>query len=219
MEETIKTLIYIHAFFGGLGLVTGIGSIIVKKGSKPHKKMGKLFSIGMIISSLISMPISWLPNHENIFLFLIGLFTIYLVISGNQILTFKSKSKKLAKPIDKIISGSMLTLSILMILFGTYVMIKGNSTYLLFVFFGGFGLSLTIRDFIFYKNVEKTKNGWLSNHIGKMIGAFIASITAFIVAGLGIGNLIAWTLPSILGTIYIVYWRRKLKTKTVTNTV
>ena len=90
MEETIKTLIYIHAFFGGLGLVTGIGSIIVKKGSKPHKKMGKLFSIGMIISSLISMPISWLPNHENIFLFLIGLFTIYLVISGNQILTFKS---------------------------------------------------------------------------------------------------------------------------------
>jgi len=39
MEETIKTLIYIHAFFGGLGLVTGIGSIIVKKGSKPHKKM------------------------------------------------------------------------------------------------------------------------------------------------------------------------------------
>ena len=78
---------------------------------------------------------------------------------------------------------------------------------------------MTIRDFIFYKNVEKTKNGWLSNHIGKMIGAFIASITAFIVAGLGIGNLIAWTLPSILGTIYIVYWRRKLKTNTVANTV
>ncbi|MFI1773640.1 hypothetical protein [Thalassobellus citreus] len=217
MEETIKILIYIHAFFGGLGLVTGIGSVIVKKGSKPHKKMGKLFSIGMVISSLISMPISWLPNHENIFLFLIGLFTIYLVISGNQILTFKSKRKKIAKPIDKIISGSMLTISILMILFGTHGIIKGNSTYLLFVFFGGFGLSLTIRDFIFYKNVEKTKNGWLSNHIGKMIGAFIASITAFIVAGLGIGNLIAWTLPSILGTIYIIYWRRKLKTKTVAN--
>ncbi len=219
MEETIRILIYIHAFFGGLGLVTGIGSIIVKKGSIPHKKMGKLFSIGMVTSSLISMPISWLPNHENIFLFLIGLFTVYLVISGNQILTFKSKSKKLAKRIDKIISGSMLALSILMILFGTYGMIKGNSTYLLFIFFGGFGLSLTIRDFIFYKNLEKTKNGWLSNHIGKMIGAFIASITAFIVAGLGIGNLIAWTLPSILGTIYIIYWRRKLKIKTVANTV
>ncbi|WP_422089487.1 hypothetical protein [Tenacibaculum ovolyticum] len=212
MEEIITIFIYIHAFFGGLGLITGFGSIIVKKGSKPHKKMGKLFSIGMLTSSLISIPISCLPNHENIFLFLIGLFTIYLVISGNQILTFKSKDKKFAKPIDKIISGVMLILSALMVLFGAYGLLKGNSTYLLFIFFGGFGLSLTIRDFIYYKNFSKTKNGWLANHIGKMVGAFIASVTAFVVAGLGIGTLISWTLPSVLGTIYIVYWRRKLKT-------
>ena len=219
MEETITILIYIHAFFGGLGLVTGFGSIIVKKGSQPHKKMGTLFSFGMIISSLISIPISWLPNHENIFLFLIGLFTIYLVISGNQILTFKSEHKKLPNQIDKFISGTMLALSVLMVLFGSYGIIRGNSTFLLFIFFGGFGLSLTIRDFIFYKNVKNTKQGWLSNHIGKMIGAFIASITAFIVAGLGIGSLIAWTLPSILGTFYIVYWRKKLKSQTMTNNV
>lgn len=32
MEETIKIWIYIHALFGGIGLLTGIGSIIVKKG-------------------------------------------------------------------------------------------------------------------------------------------------------------------------------------------
>jgi len=58
MEETIKILIYIHALFGGIGLITGIGSVIVKKGSTIHKRMGKLFSIGMITSSLISIPIS-----------------------------------------------------------------------------------------------------------------------------------------------------------------
>ncbi|GGG58676.1 hypothetical protein [Bizionia arctica] len=214
MEETIKIFIYIHAFFGGIGLITGMGSILVKKGSRPHKKMGKLFSIGMIISSLISIPISWLPNHENIFLFLIGLFTIYLVISGNQILTFKSKTKKQAKPLDNIISGSMLVLSTFMVLFGTYGLFKGNMVYILFIFFGSLGLLLTIKDFIFYKNFRKTKNGWLTNHVGKMVGAFIASVTAFIVAGLGIGNLIAWTLPSIIGTVYIIYWRRKLTVKT-----
>jgi hypothetical protein len=31
MEQTIKILIYIHAFFGGLGLLTGMISIFVKK--------------------------------------------------------------------------------------------------------------------------------------------------------------------------------------------
>ena len=69
MEEIIKILIYIHAFFGGVGLITGIGSVVVKKGSAIHKKLGKLFSIGMITSSIISIPISWMPNHENLFLF------------------------------------------------------------------------------------------------------------------------------------------------------
>ncbi|MBQ0787561.1 MAG: hypothetical protein KBT69_08680, partial [Oceanihabitans sp.] len=82
MEETIKIFIYVHAFFGGLGLISGIGSIVMKKGSIPHKRMGKLFSIGMITSSFISIPITFMPNHENTFLCLIGLFTIYLVISG-----------------------------------------------------------------------------------------------------------------------------------------
>ncbi len=44
MEQTIKTLIYIHAFFGGLGLITGMISIFVKKGGFNHKRAGKVFS-------------------------------------------------------------------------------------------------------------------------------------------------------------------------------
>tara|TARA_B110001450_G_scaffold254631_1_gene280395 strand:+ start:1639 stop:2292 length:654 start_codon:yes stop_codon:yes gene_type:complete len=217
MEETIKIFIYIHAFFGGIGLITGIGSVVVKKGSPIHKRMGKFFSIGMITSSLISIPISWMPNHENLFLFLIGLFTIYLVLAGNRALTFKTKDK--ADWIDKMISGSMLFFSLIMIIIGIYGVLNNISFSILYLFFGGFGLFLTIKDFRFYKNSKNPKNAWLISHIGKMIGALIASITAFIIAGLGIGNLIAWILPTILGTFYIVYWKRKMKIKTVANNV
>jgi hypothetical protein len=215
MEEIIKILIYIHAFFGGIGLITGIGSIIVKKGSPIHKRMGKLFSIGMITSSLISIPISWMPNHENLFLFLIGLFTIYLVLAGNRALTFKTKEK--ADWIDKMISGSMLLFSLIMVLIGTYGILNNISFSILYLFFGGFGLLLTIKDFRFYNNSRSQKNAWLISHIGKMIGALIASITAFIIAGLGIGNLITWTLPTIIGTFYIIYWKRKTVVNTVKN--
>ena len=209
MEDAIQIMIYIHAFFGGMGLITGIGSIIVKKGSSLHKKMGTLFSIGMITSSLISMPISWMPNHENLFLFLIGLFTIYLVLAGNRALTFKTKEK--ADWIDKMISGSMLFFSSIMVVIGIYGVLNNISFSILHLFFGGFGLLLTIKDFRFFRNSRKTKNAWLISHVGKMIGALIASITAFIIAGLGIGNLIAWTLPTIIGTFYIVFWKNKLK--------
>lgn len=212
MEETVKILIYIHAFLGGIGLITGIGSIIAKKGSPLHKKMGKLFSFGMIGSSLISIPISWMPNHENLFLFLIGLFTIYLVLAGNRALTFKTKIE--AKRVDKIISGSMLFFSVIMVVIGFYGVLNTISFSILFLFFGGFGLFLTIKDFRFYKNTDRLKNARIIAHIGKMIGALIASITAFIIAGLGIGTLIAWMLPTALGTIYIIYWIRKMKTNT-----
>ncbi|OXB07333.1 hypothetical protein B0A81_11315 [Flavobacterium plurextorum] len=211
MEATIKILIYIHAFFGGIGLITGIGSIIVKKGSVLHKRMGKLFSIGMIISSLISIPICWMPKHQNIFLFLIGLFTIYLVVSGNRALAFKHKQK--ADFTDKLISGSMLFFSVIMISIGLYCQLNAIANGILFTFFGAFGFYMTVKDFIFFKNVSEIKKKWLSKHIGKMIGALIASITAFIVAGIGLGNIITWMAPSILGTIYIMYWNRKIAPK------
>ncbi len=215
MEQTIKIFIYIHAFFGGLGLITGMINIIVKKGGALHKKAGKLFSISMITSSLISLPICWLPNHYNLFLFLIGLFTIYLVLSGNRALSFKSKHKTQADWRDKTISGSMLFLSGIMVIIGIYGIFNQINNSILFLFFGAIGLGLTIKDFQFFKTFSNSKNAWLSNHIGKIIGAFIASITAFIVAGMGIGDVIAWVTPTILGTVYIIYWKRKTKTSKI----
>ncbi|OUL60601.1 hypothetical protein [Flavobacterium sp. AJR] len=213
MELTIKILIYIHAFFGGIGLITGIGSVIVKKGKPLHRKTGKLFSIGMLTSSILSLIVCCFPKHHNIFLFLIGLFTIYLVISGNRALTFKNKAK--ADLTDKITSGTMLFFSVIMISLGIYCQLNSIENGILFTFFGGFGFYMTVKDFIYFRNLSEKNKGWLSKHIGKMIGALIASITAFIVAGLGIGNIITWITPSIIGTLYIIYWNRKLKSKTV----
>ena len=207
MEQIIKIFIYIHAFFGGIALLSGLASILFVKGSPNHKKSGKVFSYGMVISSLISLPICWLPNHENNFLFLIGIFTIYLVISGNRVLLFKKKKE--ANFTDKIISGVMFVASLLMLFFGTYFLIKSNSGGILYLFFGLTAFFISIRDFKFYKNIDKSKI--LPFHIGKMSGAYIASVTAFLVAGLRFEGLIYWILPSIIGTFFIIFWTKKVK--------
>lgn len=207
MEDTIKIFIYIHALFGGIGLITGIGSILVKKGSSLHKKMGTLFSIGMLTSSIISMPIACLPNHKNSFLFLIGLFTIYLVVSGNLALRFKTKKKAHYK--DILTSGGMMLCCLIMIILGINGAIHSSSTSVLYFVFGGIGLFLTCKDFKFYKAITTKKNTWMVLHIGKMNGALIASVTAFFVAGLGLDNLVIWMLPTVIGTMYIIYWSRK----------
>ena len=217
MEEAIKILIYIHAFFGGIGLLAGLGSVATRKGSATHKKMGRLFSIGMVSSALISMPISWMPNHTNVFLFLMGLFTIYLVISGNRALKYVREVK--AERMDLMISGSMFVFSCIMLFIGTYSLLKQWNSGILYLVFGGFGLFLTLIDFRFYRNKTKKKNAYLVVHIRKMSGAFIASITAFLVAGIGLKSLMFWLLPSILGTIYITYWRLKVQGKAMVKTL
>lgn len=212
METLVKVLIYIHALSGGLGLISGIASIGVKKGGKLHKNSGKTFSYSMFVSSLVSLAIARMPGHENLFLFLIGVFTIYLVLAGNRALTFRGGIKPGADTLDKTISGSMLGASVLMLLIGVYQMVAhagGNAV--LFVFFGGFGLYMTLKDFYTFRVFKEKKNAWLSSHIGRMTAALIASITAFMVAGLHIQTLVTWMLPSIIGTLYITYWNRKIK--------
>jgi len=212
VENLAQILIYIHAFFGGIGLISGIAAITLKKGSKPHKRSGKIFSYAMIISSLTSLMIARMPGHENLFLFLIGVFTIYLVLAGNRVLTLKNKAKSSADMIDKSISGVMLLASVLMLIIGIVQLIRhtgGNE--ILFLFFGAFGLYMTLKDFHTFRVFKEQKNAWLRSHLGRMIAALIASITAFMVAGLHIQTLIAWMLPSVIGTVYIGYWNSKMK--------
>lgn len=213
MEQAITIAVYIHAFFGGLGLITGIGSMAVAKGGKLHNRMGKIFSIAMVTSCLIIIPIAWMPGHKSLFLFLISLFTIYLVLIGRRTLTFKSRKKLKAEPVELAISSSMMAFSVFMIGYGFYGFFFEAPDYILYLVFGGLGLFLTIKNFLFYRNFKKQKVAWLLAHLTHMIAALIASITAFIVAGLKIWTITAWVLPSVIGTIYIIYWRLKTEGK------
>lgn len=208
MEQAVTILIYIHAFFGGIGLLTGLASILVKKGGKIHRKSGKVFSYSMVVSSLLSLVIARIPGHENTFLFLIGIFTIYMVLAGNRALTLKSKIKSKADWIDKTISGLMCLTSVTMLILGIVGMMEKIDNSILYIFFGGFGAFMTWRDFYAFRIFTEKKNIGLINHLGRMVGALIASITAFLVAGLSIGSILVWILPTVLGVVYIIYWTR-----------
>ena len=138
-----------------------------------------------------------------------------MVLAWNRALTFKQKTKKKANILDQSISGLMLMDSILMIIVGILGLFQKNDTSMLNLFFVGSGALLTIKDYQMFKSFTKNKNKWLKNHLGRMIGARIASLTAFMVAGLHNGTLFFWLAPMIIGTLYIVYRKGKLKVKTV----
>lgn len=205
MEQAIHVLIYIHAGFGGIALITGLIAMIAKKGKTIHKKFGLIFFYSMMLSGILAMVVSILPKHENPFLFAIGIFSLYFVLTGYRALNFKRKNPELK--MDKWISKTMILTGVLMI-FLPILMTKSINIILLV--FAIVGITFSIRDLQLYKKPERLRKDWLKLHLSKMIGGYIAATTAFVVVNNFFPSFYGWFIPGIIGGFFIAYWIKKM---------
>lgn len=88
------------------------------------------------------------------------------------------------------------------------------SILLVFVTFGSLGLLFVRQDFLNFTNKISIKNFWLIGHLQRMTGAFISSMTAFLVINAKyfpdtITRFVYWLLPTIVFTPLIVKWSKK----------
>lgn len=209
IEKLAEILIYyVHAPLGGIALLTGGISLIAIKGSNVHKKSGKIFFFSMLFSALSAFIISVLPNHESPFLFSIGLFSIYFLISGLRSLNFKQKEFHLK--IDKIIAYLITLTGIVMILYPIVLYSKLN---IILTVFGAVGIVFGLRDLKLFKDIQRLKKNWLKLHLGKMTGGYIAAVSAFFVVNQILPGIWNWFVPGIVGSGYITYWMIKLNRK------
>ncbi|MFK8037527.1 MAG: DUF2306 domain-containing protein [Crocinitomicaceae bacterium] len=206
MESLVKILIIVHATFGGIALVTGLISMIVYKGQNLHKKSGKIFVYTMLISAVTALFIALMPNHENPFLFAIGIFSTYLVLTGYRALRFKRK--QISLKLDIALAWVMAVTGFLMIVMPTILTQKFN---IVLGVFGIVGISLAIQDLRLFRNSKRLQKGWLKLHIGKIMGGYISAVTAFIVVNQLIPGIYGWLLPTVLGSAFIAYWMRKVR--------
>jgi len=214
MKKTIQILIFIHAAFGGIALLAGLVSIIAKKGKNIHRKSGLIFFYSMMLSGIIAMIVAVLPNHESPFLFAVGIFSLYFVLTGNRALNFKRKNPDLK--IDKLISIIMITTGVLMILLP---IILTKSINIILVVYAIVGIIFSVSDLILFRNPRRLRKGWLKLHLGKMLGGYISATTAFVIVNQFFPSFYGWFIPGIVGGFIIAYWMRKMNKRTVANTV
>ncbi len=212
MEKYIQLAIIIHAALGGIALLAGLIAIISKKGQLIHKKSGIVFYYAMIASGTSAIVIALMPKHESPFLIAIGVFSLYFVIGGYRALRFKSMTTSIKN--DKIISIIMLITGALMILLPLVI---SQSINLVLLIFGIIGILFALRDLKLYQNREQLKKGWLKLHLGKMLGGYISTTTAFVVVNGFFPGIYNWFIPSVIGTIYITYWMRKIDKNTASK--
>lgn len=209
MEYYFKVILIIHIVFGSIGLITGTINIIRKKGDKPHFLVGKLFLISMIINAVAGFIMSIM--HNNIFLLIVAVFSFYMVCTGQRILSLKNllKNQK-PKIIDHLLTFGMLLFGIGFIIYGSLMLLNHNNFGIVLLVFGLISIFMVRTDLKLYKGVTKYKNYWLLIHLQRMIGAYIASVTAFIVTNdnynLGI---IGWLLPTVILVPLIFKWSKQ----------
>ncbi len=208
MEILFKILLLLHIFGGGVGLLSGTINIIRKKGDKKHKLTGKFFLYGMLLSGVSALALSVM--HPNYFLFIVGIFTLYMVSTGERYLFLKQLLNG-QSPIflDWILAGSMLVFGIAFIVFGIKIYLQQEKFGLVFLVFGYISLRFVYSDWQNYTGKAKHKNYWLLAHLQRMTGAYIASLTAFLVVNKLLPRIIMWLLPTILLTPLIFIWSRK----------
>src|SRR5699024_3807397 len=167
---------------------------------------GIIFYYAMLISALAALFISILPNHESAFLFSIGVFSSYFLLSGYRSLKFKKLNHSIV--LDKVIAYIIVITSISMIIFPFLFYQQLN---IILLIFGGIGILFGLRDLLLFRDQKRLKMKWLKLHVGKMTGGYISAITAFFVVNQILINLWNWFLPGVIGSIYITFWIRKLK--------
>lgn len=215
MDTIFTFFLTIHILGGLIGLLSGAINMIIPKGTPRHQKVGRWFVRGMLSAGASSFVLAVL--HPNYFLFMVGVFTLYMVGTGQRYLLFKSKSYAVTR-VDWAFTLAMLVASLWFIPLGIIHLWEGNFFGLVFITFGGFGLSYVWLDIKNFRGKSHLKNFWLTEHIQRMVGGFIASSTAFLVVNVkyfpeGIPMFIYWLLPTVLMTPILSKWVKKHQIK------
>lgn len=214
--DTYKVFLVIHIIAGTIGLISGTVNMIRKKGDKYHKIVGLFFLYGMLMVSFSSFALSII--HPNYFLFIVGVFTLYLVTTGQRYLSLKNLGYS-QKPtfIDWALTLTMLLFGLTFIGLGVLHLMHNNTFGIVFIVFGSIGLIMAKTDIKNYKGKSEIKNVWLTFHIQRMCAGYIAALTALLVVNFPNGLLpnylafVPWLTPTAVVTPLIFKWSKKHK--------
>jgi uncharacterized membrane protein len=217
--DIIKVLLGFHIVCGVLSLGVAPVAISAQKGGLLHRVSGLVFTYAMAIAGITSLAIPILQKiwgiKDNTFLFLVGVFTLYMVFTGNRVLRLKKAAtyRSLVKWYDWAMVGAMTLFGTTLLVIGIRNLVFGNTFGWVLVVFGLISLRFVWVDVRYFTGRIASPMAWLDTHIGRMMGATIATYTAFLVVNnayfLGLPDVFVWLLPTALGVPLIVYFIRK----------
>jgi len=210
MAEAFRAVLAIHILFGFVALFGAPGAMLTHKGGLWHRRWGKVYFWSMAVVALTAVILSLL--RPGLFLLLVAVFSFYLALTGYRVLYRKTPGQR-AGALDWVGCVLMLVGGIGLIGYGAYLL--GSSSFgAVAIVFGGTGLLLAISDARAFRRPPADKRAWWFTHMRRMLGAYIATVTAFSVVNFQfLPPLARWLWPSAVGTAGIIVWVRHYRKK------
>jgi uncharacterized membrane protein len=216
LTTAIAIVRWLHIVAGVVALTTFTVPILVAKGSRLHRRFGWAYVVAMIVASVASWVIAPLRMLErpadrwpsSIFLAYVGLMSFTAAVYGVRIL--RQKTRAAPHPLGLDYVPALLLAAATPAMIGYSVL----ADFTLGVLFPALGFLVAIPQLQTLRATPSTRRFWLAGHIGAMLIACIATLTAFLVVNAsryvdGAMLTVAWFLPTIVLTPLMVRWQRK----------
>jgi len=211
----VSFLRFVHITAGAVALSTFLVPMVLPKGGTAHRRVGWVFVGAMTLLCASAAPLSLYrlltetsrgQRVAAAFLLYITILSFAAVWGGIRVLRFKGTGRH-AHPLDLGVSGLLALAGLGTIALGT----RFSAPVL--AIFGALGVVNGIAGIREWLDPDKAKMHWWFRHMGGMIGASIAALTAFSVLnaprlGLGVFSVAVWILPSLIFLPISVAWNR-----------
>ena len=198
----IQTILFLHILAGVSALAAAGVAVGSAKGGRLHRRSGNAYTLAMVFVGLSALVLSVV--HPNPFLFAVGVFSLYLVFTGWRAAIIRDgKPRRLDHA-----GGTVMALAGLgMLGWGAQGMLAGSGAQpVILLAFGSIGLTMALADWRDWARGPIAGKARIARHLGRMLGATVATITAAGVVNLGfLPDLVVWLGPTAL-IIPVIFW-------------
>ncbi len=198
-------LLAVHIAAGSISLAAAGVALVTAKGGRWHVLAGRVYAVGMTVVFLTAVPLAFLGGST--FLFLIALFSFYLVFAGWR---FARNRQRRAHPVDWVAVAAIGITGLAMWVYAVVIALGGSSQWVTLLVFGGIAIALGLADGRFHQTQPGGARR-VSRHLTNMMAGTIATITAVTVVNVDMEPVwLPWILPTVVITPLIVWWNVRI---------
>lgn len=202
-----EAFLFLHIVAGTTALLAAGAALGCAKGSAWHRRSGLTYVAAMLAVTLTTFVLVAL--RPNMFLFVIGIFSFYLVFTG-----WRAGAERDGRPrwSDHLAGAAMALTGAAMLGTGAWrLFLIGGAEPVILLVFGSIGVTLALSDWRDWRAGPIIGRARIARHLTRMLAGSIATITAAVVVNVSfLPPLVVWLGPTALITPVIFWWNARI---------